>query len=516
MSHFHGLRGNSLNQVALIGVVMPAMMSMGYNQGVLGGVLTMDWFQKQFPQIDVNDALPAERHHKSTLQGTVVALYAAGGLLGALACIGIGDVLGRRKTIKIATVIHMIGAFLGASSFDMAQLVVSRIILGFGCGAQLATVPVWQSEISPATKRGAHVGMTGVFVGLGLTLALLMDLGMSFVDRSVSWRLPLALPIVLCLPVLVLTSRLPESPRWLVQRGQCPEAREVIAGLRQTSPDTEVVEKEIEDVLSSLAIAGKGSFVQVFQMGHQRIFHRASLAAGCLVLLQLTGINCITFYSTTLFQTHLHLNPITSRILAAVYQLSGTIGGIVCVFTIEGFGRRFLMLMSAGANTICMILVAALSSPPTNIASHAAVVFMFLFHFSMMVGFGGIPFLYASEIAPLSLRATINGIGSAIWWGLSVLIALVTPIAFNAIEWKYFIIFAVLNAVTIPVIYYFFPETAGLTLEDIDEVFITSMGVLDSVHVAKRMKQESGSPRAREEAGPEKGNGAQPRTCGSE
>lgn len=138
-----------------------------------------------------------------------------------------------------------------------------------------------------------------------------------------------------------------------------------------------------------------------------------------------------------------------------------------------------------------MVLVAALSSQSTNtIAMHAAVVFMFIFHFSMIVGFGGIPFLYASEVAPLSLRTTINGIGSSIYWALSVLIAEVTPIAFNAIGWKYFLIFACLNCAMIPVVYLFFPETAGLSLEDVDEVFIISKGWLDPVRVAKQLPKK--------------------------
>jgi MFS family permease len=297
MSHFLGLRGRRLNYVALLGVFMPTMMSMGYNLGSLGGVLTLERFEAQFPQLDVNHAHPSERHYKSTLQGTIVALYAVGGFLGAMVCIGWGDVIGRRRTIRIASVIQLIGAFLMASSFNISQLVASRVVLGLGCGGQLATVPIWQSEISPAKKRGAHVGTTGVFVGMGLTMALLVDLGMSFVHRSVSWRLPVALPILFSLPVITFTSRLPESPRWLIHRGRLPEAREVIASLRDTTTDNEMIEKEIEDVMSSLAIAGKGSFAQVFQMGHQRIFHRASLAVGGLVLLQLTGISCITFYS---------------------------------------------------------------------------------------------------------------------------------------------------------------------------------------------------------------------------
>ncbi|KAJ5207480.1 Major facilitator superfamily domain general substrate transporter [Penicillium cf. griseofulvum] len=497
MTRFLGLRGSRLNYVALLGVVMPAIISLGYNQALLGGVLTLPWFKAQFPQIDVTNAHPSEKHHKSTLQGTVVALYAAGGFLGAIACIGLGDVLGRRRTIILTSVAQIIGAFLMASSFTFSQLVVSRVILGLGMGGQLVTVPIWQSEISPAAKRGAYVGTTGVFVAMGLTLALLVDLGMSYVPNSASWRIPVGLPIIFCLAVIIFTSHMPESPRWLVQQGQVSAAREVLAALTDTEMDSEMIEKEILDVKASLAIAGNGSLRQIFRMGHQRICHRASLAAGGLILLQLTGANCITFYSTTIVQTYLHLDSTTSRILAVIYQFSGVFGGIVCVFTIEGFGRRFLLLSSATVNTITMVLVAALSSQSTNnIAMYATVVFMFIFHFSMVVGFGGIPFLYASEVSPLSLRNTINGIGSGIYWALSVLITEVTPIAFNAIGWKSFLIFAALNFAMIPTIYLFCPETAGLSLEDIDEVFIMSTGWLDPVRVAKQLpKRLSGRQR---------------------
>ncbi|CAI7607299.1 unnamed protein product [Penicillium crustosum] len=491
MARFFGLRGSRLNHVALIGVVMPAIISMGYNQGLLGGVLTLPWFEAQFPQIDVSNAQPSEKHYKSTLQGTVVALYAVGGFLGAIACIAVGDLLGRRRTLILASVIQMIGAVLMASSFSLAQLVVSRVILGLGTGAQLATAPMWQSEISPATKRGAHVATVGIFASMGLTLGLLVDLGMSYVPNSASWRVPVGLPVIFCIIVIVFTWQMPESPRWLVRQGRVSAAREVLAALRDTEIDSDVVNKEILDVESSLAISGKATLRQIFQMGHQRIFHRASLATGGLMLLQLTGVNSITFYSTTIFQTNLQLDATTSRILAVIYQFCGVIGGIVCVYTIEGFGRRFLWLSSGVANTIAMLLVAALSSQSTNtMAMHAAVVFIFIFHLSMIVGFGGIPFLYASEVSPLSLRTTINGIGSSLYWALSVLVAEVTPIAFNAIGWKYFLIFACLNFAMIPVIYLFYPETAGLSLEDIDEVFIMSTGWLDAVRVAKQLPQK--------------------------
>lgn len=298
MTRFFGLRGSRLNHVALLGVVMPAMMSMGYNQGLLGGVLTLPWFESQFPEIDVSNAQLSEKHYKSTLRGTVVALYAVGGFFGAIACIAVGDLLGRRRTLILASVMQMIGAFLMASSFSFSQLVVSRVILGLGTGGQLATAPMWQSEISLAAKRGAHVATIGIFVSVGLTLGLLVDLGMSYVPNSASWRVPVGLPIIFCIIVIVFTCQMPESPRWLVRQGRVSAAREVLAALRDTEIDNEVVNKEILDVESSLAIAGRGTLRQIFQMGHQRIFHRASLATGGLMLLQLTGVNSITFYST--------------------------------------------------------------------------------------------------------------------------------------------------------------------------------------------------------------------------
>lgn len=297
MARFFGLRGSRLNHVALIGVVMPAIISMGYNQGLLGGVLTLPWFEAQFPQMDVSNAQLSEKHYKSTLRGTVVALYAVGGFLGAIACIAVGDLLGRRRTLILASVIQMIGAVLMASSFSFAQLVVSRVILGLGTGAQLATAPMWQSEISPATKRGAHVATVGIFASMGLTLGLLVDLGMSYVPNSASWRVPVGLPVIFCIIVIVFTWQMPESPRWLVRQGRVSAAREVLAALRDTEIDSDVVNKEILDVESSLAISGKATLRQIFQMGHQRIFHRASLATGGLMLLQLTGVNSITFYS---------------------------------------------------------------------------------------------------------------------------------------------------------------------------------------------------------------------------
>lgn len=159
------------------------------------------------------------------------------------------------------------------------------------------------------------------------------------------------------------------------------------------------------------------------------------------------------------------------------------------------------MLVGAAGNAICLALVAGLGSQPTNqVAMHVAVVFIFLYHFTFIVGFGGVAFLYVGEIAPLRMRATINGISVGTFWALNILIAEITPIAFNAIAWRFFIIFAGLNAAMVVLVYFLIPETAGRSLEEVDRIFVSSTSIWDSVWVAKRLPRLGLENNAQEES----------------
>ncbi|KAL2799917.1 general substrate transporter [Aspergillus keveii] len=489
MAPYFGLRGTLLNRAIIWLVVCPAFLCYGYNQGVTGGLLTLESFVRTFPSMDTLTTTGEEQHYNSTIQGTVVALYTVGGIFGSLSCIYLGDLLGRRKVIFWTSAVSIIGAVLMASSYSLAQFIVARLVLGVGTGGYVATVPVWQSEISQANKRGAHVVTDGIFIGAGITISLWIDFGFYFVTgNSVSWRFPLAFQVVLSLLVMAFITVFPESPRWLVKQGRINEARDILAALADVTTDDPSITQALADIERSLALSGSGSWRDMLSMGEQRLFHRTILAASGQMFQQMCGINLITFYATTIFEQYLGLSPLQSRILAASMCLTQPLGGFLAFFTIDRLGRRPLMLWSAAGMSASMAILAGTTSLTGNTAALVvAVIFLFVFEFIFTVGYSGLTFLYATEVAPLQLRAAISAVSTAAVWTFNFLLAEVTPVGFNTISYRYYIIFAVLNAAIVPTVYFFFPETNGRSLEEIDEIFLQSRSVFDTVRLAKTL-----------------------------
>lgn len=417
-----------------------------------------------------------------------MATYTLLGVFGSLVCIFLGDMLGRRKTIFIASVVQAIGAILQASTFDFAQLVVGRVVLGLGTGGLIATISVWQSEASKAESRGEHVSAFGVFAGLGLSLALWIPFGMSFTEpSSAAWRFPLAFTVFLSILVCLSIFALPESPRWLCKKNRWEEARATIGVILDDDAHGDAANQAIRDIQASFESSGDAKLRDMFKMGRERTFHRVMIAATAQMLLQMTGINSIAYYAPTIYHNQLHYSRTISGILSAASQLVMAVGSLCCAWTVDRFGRRKLMMFSAAMQSTCFACIAAVTAHPENKEALKAGVFLLYFYFFVAVlGFLGIPFLYASEIAPTRLRAPICGLSTATSWLFNFLVAEVTPVAFNTIGFKYFIVYCCLNAAWVPLVYYFFPETARFSLEEIDNIFMSSENIFDPVRVARR------------------------------
>ncbi|PWN31539.1 putative sugar transporter [Meira miltonrushii] len=488
-SEYSGRKWMGLSGVRLsfmIGAVASAgFLLLGYDQGVMSGLLTLPSFTETFPQIDTTRN-KAGTSSESTLQGLTIGLYEIGCLIGALSCLWLGDLWGRRAVIWVGTIWMVIGAIIQASSFGLPQLIVGRIIGGIGNGMHTATIPMWQSECSPPHKRGKLVMIEGLLITGGICMAYWIDFAFYWLDpnyphRSAAWRIPIAWQIFLCLPTF-LTILMPESPRWLVLKGRTDEAREVIGCLDETSVDDPETIAKVKEIQESLAVAQSKGLSDVFKNGKEKNLHRALLGIVSQAAQQLSGINLITYYAATLFETNLGLSALLSRILAACNGTEYFIASIVAVYTIETFGRRKLMLFGAAGMCITMAILGGLTAPSSlkktasgeasnKAPAYAAAVFLFVFNTFFAIGWLGMTWLYPAEICPLSIRAAANGLSTASNWIFNFLVVLVTPISFYQIDYGTYLVFMSLNAIIFFVTFFCFPETAGRSLEEMSGIF---------------------------------------------
>nr|QKX48203.1 hexose transporter HXT1 [Puccinia striiformis f. sp. tritici] len=507
---YWGLRGQRLNQ-AVASLAGLGFFLFGYDQGVMGGLLTLPTFVEVFPEMDtISKHLSAEQKSKnSTIQGVAIALYEIGCMIGALSCSSLGEKLGRRKTIFIGAFVMIIGSIIQSASFGLAQFIVGRVVTGFGNGFITATVPVWQSECSPARQRGKLVMLEGCLITAGIMISYWVDLAFYFTNESsVSWRMPIALQIVFAVIIMSTVLTLPESPRWLVKKGQVQQAREVFASLAGVEENHHTVEKLMKQVEDSVANCPPPSIMALFKNGKSRNFQRTTLAVVSQCFQQISGINLITYYAATVYENYLHLGPVLSRVLAACTGTEFFLASWGGVYAIERFGRRKLMIGGAAGMAISMAILAVSvwkieqNGPDSKDIGPAisATVFFFVYNTFFGIGWLGMSWLYSAEIPGLEIRSAATGLSTASNWIFNFLIVLITPICFDHIGWKTYLVFAVVNAFIVPSVYFFFPETAYRSLEEIDEIFAVSgwLSVVNNARpsVTPLSKNDEGSMKA--------------------
>lgn len=179
----------------------------------------------------------------------------------------------------LGALVNIVGAILQSTAFSLGQLIVGRLVSGFGFGHLTATAPNWQAECSGADHRGAVVLLESVFISAGLAIAAWITFGTSYASGSVTWRFPLALSAFWSLIILFNTPHMPESPRWLLRKGKTDEARRTLAALKSVSEDDSSISEEILEIEESLTLAGQAKFLDIFKNGEERLFHRTCLAA---------------------------------------------------------------------------------------------------------------------------------------------------------------------------------------------------------------------------------------------
>jgi MFS family permease len=188
------------------------------------------------------------------------------------------------------------------------------------------------------------------------------------------------------------------------------------------------------------------------------------------------------------------MSPEISRVLTGACLTWKFMSCFVAFFTIDRFGRRKLFLFSGFGMASCMMSLAICTSfsDENGAAMGAAAFFIFAFNFFVPIGFLGANFLYCTEVAPMRLRVPMASISTANHWLWNFVVVMITPVAVNTIGYRYFIVYAVISASIIPLVYFLYPETMGRSLEELEMMFSEGPSIRAIVKESKRKPAEGG------------------------
>ncbi|KAM0180583.1 hypothetical protein ACHAPF_002290 [Botrytis cinerea] len=289
--------------------------------------------------------------------------------------------------------------------------------------------------------------------------------------------------------MLGLLAIVPESPRWLAAHEKTDESLNVLARLHSYHMTEEQIKSLHIDIVRTCEFEeslGTGSWGDLFKNDAIQSQRRFLIACAIQSFQQLGGINALIYYSNTLFSTSLGFSDHLSALMSGFLQTWFFAASFIPWLLIDRVGRRPLLLSMISLMSAVMIVQTGLIYNVQNNTSIAkgcgigAAVMLFIFEGAFTVGFQATVWVYPSEILPLRLRQRGSSVSTACNWIFNYMIVQVTPIALNNIGYKTYIIFGVLNACWIPIIYLYFPETKGLELEDIDKIFERSHEVIET------------------------------------
>ncbi|QKX61809.1 uncharacterized protein TRUGW13939_08965, partial [Talaromyces rugulosus] len=446
------------------------MMLFGYDQGVFSGVVVTEDFLKVHTLVGPS---------RTKLLSTITAIYDVGCFLGAILAFTIGEKLGRRKSIILGTTVMVIGTILQASSYSLTQMFIGRVILGIGNGVNTATAPVWQTETAQAKWRGKLLILEMALNVFGYCLVNWINYGLSFHEGSIAWRLPISLQLFFMFILFLTIPWLPESPRWLMAHGHVNEARNVLACIENRPTSDPYIETQYDEIRFSIQYEeenaiGWRDMLRGNKGDGTKTLRRLILGAGTQALQQFQGINIMSYYLPLVLINSVGLSNNLSRLLTACNATSYFFSACFAVALVEKFGRRGMMIMSGLGQFVAFLVITILLrvAETHKVYATVSVAFFFLYHVAFAIGMLGVPWLYPTEINSLPMRTKGAAVATATNWITNFAIVEITPIGIQNLGWRFYIVWTVLNAAFVPIIYYAnYPREANRTLEDVDAYY---------------------------------------------
>ncbi|ORY10581.1 and other transporter-domain-containing protein [Clohesyomyces aquaticus] len=463
-SRIHGLHGKKLIYFTSVFVSLGVFL-FGYDQGVMSGIITGGKFKDFFQQPTAAEL------------GTMVAILEIGAFISSLVVGKIGDILGRRRTILYGSLIFVVGGALQTFATGMPMMMLGRIIAGLGVGTLSTIVPVYQSEISPPHNRGklACIEFTGNISGYAASVWV--DYFCTYIPNHWSWRLPLFMQCFMGALLAAGSLLICESPRWLLDNDHDEEGIVVIANLYGKgdihNPKARDEYREIKMNVLLQRQEGERSYADMFRRYSKRVF----IAMSAQALAQLNGINVISYYAPLVFEEAGWMGR-RAILMTGINAITYLLSTIPPWYVVDTLGRRKVLLSGAIAMMLSLSAISYFIFLQASWTPNLVVLFVMIYNAAFGASWGPIPWLYPPEILPLSIRAKGASLSTATNWAFNWLVGEMTPILQEHIGWRLYLIHAFFCAVSFVIVWFIYPETANVRLEDMNSLFGDATSVM--------------------------------------
>ncbi|OBT45487.1 hypothetical protein VE00_05050 [Pseudogymnoascus sp. WSF 3629] len=429
----------------------------GYDQGIMSGLLVNEVFVKRFFGAYGGLHGNADTVNPSVIGITVSCLQLAAAIGSLLAGV-LGDIMGRKRCVRVGGFIYLSMAFLQAFAPNLACFIAGRTIQGLGVGFLSMTVPVIQTEIAAPHRRGLMVGVEYTFLIGGYMLSCWVDYGFNFLlPDNVSWQGPYYVQMGLSFILFSMSFFLPETPRWLARNGFTQEALRTVADLHSagdtSDKDVQHVFLEIQEAVRYEATLGKVTYREMFTKYRKRTV----VGITAQMFAQLNGINVISFY-------------LPSSLAAAGFDNRRSL-----LFTAANAIIYLPLQFQSGiAMAVALSIICVFNQlPGLDVHVRANGIYSFVVIYNALYGatWGPMPWLLPAEIFPLRARSKGMALATFSNWVFNFIIGMSSPDAFAGIHGYYYVVIAGFCLCSVALAKFYYVETANHTLEEVAVAF---------------------------------------------
>ena len=368
--------------------------------------------------------------------------------------------LGRKKTLIWIGVFYTISALGSALAPTPYLFAFFRFLGGLGVGVSTIAAPAYISEIAPAKNRGRLVGLYQFNIVFGILIAFLSNYLLSDLGEN-AWRYMMGVEAIPAVIYTLMTFGIPKSPRWMFLQNKAEEAKAII----HQAYTKEDADSLIYDISQEQNVIVENE--SIFKPKYRFMLKLAFLIA---FFNQFSGINAFLYYAPRIFEEG-GLGESTALLSSIGIGLINLIFTLIGINLIDRLGRKTLMYIGSVGYIISLSLIAA--SFLLSWEGLALPIFLFVFIASHAIGQGAVIWVFISEIYPNHLRSAGQSFGTSTHWVLAAIIPSLVPILFASIgAGVVFAIFAFMMVLQLLFVYFWMPETKGVSLESLSQKLI--------------------------------------------